>query len=70
MPHSSDPKLIVPCAADGDPLRQTADHRGKKEKILNIYIHILGNYTQEWSSHLRAWNLSGRGLCEFNGGAG
>lgn len=64
MPHSSDPKLIVPFAAEGDPLRQTADHRGKKKK------NILGNYTQVWSSCLRTWDLSGRGLCEFNGGAG
>lgn len=49
MPHGSDPKLIVPFAADGDPLRQTADHRGKKGKEKNI----LGNYTQELSSRLR-----------------
>jgi len=30
MPHSSDPKLIVPFATEGDPLRQTGEHRGKK----------------------------------------
>lgn len=32
MPHSSDPKLIVPFAAEGDPLRQTADHSREKKK--------------------------------------
>lgn len=47
MPHSSDPKLIVPFATEGDPLRQTVDRRKKK---------ILGNYTTvepfsvEWES--------------------
>lgn len=67
MPHSSDPKLIVPCAADGDPLEKD---RGPQRKKKNEEKNILGNYTQEWSSRLRTLDLSSRGLCEFNGGAG
>lgn len=35
MPHSTDPKLIVLFATEGDPLRQTVD-RGQK---------MVGNYT-------------------------
>lgn len=50
MPHSSDPKLIVRFTADGDPLRQTADHGGEKKRKRK---NILGNYTQELSSRLR-----------------
>lgn len=45
--------------------QQTTEEKKEKEKK-----YILGNYTQEWSSRLWTWDLSGRGLCEFNGGAG
>lgn len=64
MPHSSDPKLIVPFATEGDPLRQTVDH-GERERRKKI----LGNYTSV-ESFLWSGDLSGHGLCEFNGGAG
>lgn len=56
MPHSGDPKLIVPFAAEGDPLRQTEEERKKSWVI-----------TQVWSTFLWSGNFSGRGLCEFNG---
>lgn len=43
MPHGSDPKLIVPFATEGDPLRQTVDHgerEGEKKKILGNYTSV------------------------------
>lgn len=36
MAHSSDPKLIVPFATEGDPLRQTVE----KKKILGNYTSV------------------------------
>lgn len=59
MPHSTDPKLIVPFATEGDPLRQTVDRRKKKKN--------LGNYTSVEELFCRVGKLSGCGLCEFNG---
>lgn len=54
MPHSSDPKLIVPFATEGDPMRQTGEHRKKKSWVI----------TQVWSTLLWSETLGGHGLYE------
>lgn len=38
MPHSSDPKLIVPFATEGDPLRQTEEEKKKFWVITSVVL--------------------------------